>query len=305
MKLPIHILGACGALALAATGCVGEFEPMAGGGIAEPDGDADADTGTGGGGGGAPGGGGGNAEAAFQEAFPFIKATCGANGAGCHASVNSPQFVSDGNSYGALMAQQSALFPGFNSATAKIVTYGATIPHAGGSTFYAAGGSDAVAAWLAAEKTAAESGGGPGAGGGGDLVAQWSGCMELADWEADQVAQAWANKNSGDGNCEQCHNLGEEGFVASDQSARMFESVSTRTFFLGDYFAVDAAGAAMVINSELLAKVGRREAGYLTHPNFNLDPNENAMVRLTSFYNKTKARMDAGQCGESKLVIDP
>lgn len=293
MTLKSTLLAACSTLAFAATGCfsgdldTGDPGPTPGSpdaGVVQDDPDA------GGGGGPVPE----TAQALFEaNVRPVVQATCSPGGA-CH-SAQTPAFVSaDPNTaYTVIMANRDVLFPGYDAATSSLIING-TNGHQGAS--YLQTDIDAISAWLAAEKLEADNGGDDGA----SPLAMWSGCMELTDWDNEQVATGWSNKNAqGQGNCEACHNLGGEGWIASDQSQRVFDTITQNPFYMGSYFTLNAAGTDVVINRARLENVGNQLPPHEAHGAFDVDGN--AMERLVRFYDLTMARMLAGQCGPSKF----
>ena len=173
----------------------------------------------------------------------------------------------------------------------------------------------AIETWLASETTARAVGPGPGvdAGGGGGpltpaaqsrlLIQEWSGCMNLADWDAEGVAVAWANKGTAEGTCLKCHINGQSSFIATRDSARMFEVLSTNKYYMQGYFSADPInpeGPKMVINTVTLDTVGNGDAPYVEHPLFNVGGGE--LDALTRFYEATMARKLAGTCDPPRIT---
>ena len=278
-----------GTLALAASGCVGEFEtsgppttidPPAAADAGTPEEenplDTDADT----------------AKALFESNVrAAVSATCSPGGA-CH-SAQTPAFVAADplNAYDLITQNAALLFPNYLSTGAKILENGNGGGHYGAS--FATGDVSAIEAWLAQEKLDEEAAGGATP---VSALAEWSGCMSLADWEAEGVADAWADKNAGNqGDCDTCHNLGADGFMASNQDGRVFEYITKYPAFMPSYFTLDATGTNVVINRARLESVGTQQAPHENHGNFDVDGD--AMERLQRFYNLTMQRKLAGQCG--------
>lgn len=281
-----------GALALAATGCSGEFVPEGGNGpgdntpAAVDAGDTGEEP--------QPEDGITTAKALFEaNVYDVLNATCNPGGA-CHAGTD-PAFVGaqQSGSYDKIMPYKDRLFPG-NLDTGKIISNGQGGAHYGAQ--YDQADLDTIRAWLAQEKIEADAGGGAGP----SALAVWSGCMDLGDWDNEGVAGAWSNKEAqGQGNCEACHNLGADGFMASDQSARVFKYITEDPAFMPSYFTLDATGTNVVINRARLEKVGNQLPPHENHGAFDVDGN--AMEALQRFYDKTKARLDAGQCGPPRF----
>lgn len=297
MKLKNTILAGLSALALAATGCVGSLVDDGpsdnnnnnnnnGGvdaGVQQPEADAGTtpvpDT----------------AQALFeQNVRPSISATCGLNGAGCH-TVQTPAFVASDptQAYTTIMNFKAILFNTLEATGSQLLAHGNGSHY--GVTFDQ-GDIDAISAWLTAEKAAAEGGGGTQL----SPLEEWSGCMDLTEWANLEVAQAWANKNAqGQGNCEACHNLGADGFMASDQYERVFNNVTQNPSFMLSYFTLNDTGTEVIINRARLEKVGNRLPPHAEHGGFDVDGD--AMQRLQQFYDLTVQRKLAGQCGPPRF----
>jgi hypothetical protein len=165
--------------------------------------------------------------------------------------------------------------------------------------------------WLDAEKSARANGGTPATSARVLLLQKWSGCMDKGDFDTEQVANAWANKQTNEGACQQCHPTGQ-GFLARNDSTFVFDVLTTQPnpkggYFMEYYFTVDTttdpANPKIIINKDLIL---RAATGTAQHPKFTLDNDGNgnnptAFQRLTNFYTKTMARMTAGTCGAPKL----
>jgi hypothetical protein len=132
------------------------------------------------------------------------------------------------------------------------------------------------------------------------LMSEWSGCMNLTEWNSIGVAGAWANKNTNEGTCQQCH-VNAQGFLASQDSNRVFSILTTQPnpkggMFMEMYFTpdltTDAANPKMVINRGAL---DRAASGNAQHPRFTVDGN--AYTLLTQFYTMTMAHKTGGTCG--------
>jgi hypothetical protein len=280
-------LAVFGTLALAATGCVGEFEtgtppstvtPAADAGApVEEENPVDPTANT--------------AKALFESNVRApLSATCNPGGA-CHSSQD-PAFVAADplGAYDTVTIHKDRLYPGYESAGTQLLANGTGGGHYGAT--FTPNDVGAIEAWLAQEKLDAAAGGGVAV----SAMAEWSGCMSLADWEAEGVADAWADKNAnGQGNCDTCHNLGADGFMASNQDGRVFEYVSGYPAFMPSYFTLDSTGTKVVINRSRLENVGNQISPHENHGNFDVDGD--AMDRLIQFYDLTMQRKLAGQCG--------
>ena len=119
--------------------------------------------------------------------------------------------------------------------------------------------------------------------------------MNLDDWEEENVANLWANKNAGNqGDCDACHNLGADGFIASEDSARMFKLVTELPSLMPSFFTLDASGSNVLINRSRLENVGNLLEPHQAHGAFSV--NGNAMDALQRFYVKTQDRLANGLC---------
>jgi len=284
MKRHSTLLAVCGALALAATGCVGDLDPVGPGDINDPDpiapdaGNQD------------PGDPVGTAQALFDtNVHPVVLANCGLNGGACHANVQAPVFAVEDlvDAYNQITNVSSdQLVRGFDPALSNLLIYG-TNNH--NQAVHTPDQQSQIEAWLAAEQQEAD----------GDIAASplaiWSGCMNLEEWQAAGVADAWADKNAqGQGNCDACHNLGADKFIASNDDVRVFENTTTNPSLMPSYFTLDATGTTVIINRARLAMVGTGQAPHQEHGGFDIDnDNRDAMLKLENFYNQTMTRMNA------------
>jgi hypothetical protein len=129
------------------------------------------------------------------------------------------------------------------------------------------------------------------------VLSKFAGCMQITDFNAANMAQAWGNMNSTNNQqCENCHATGGEGFIASQQATAMYGVVSTKKYFFLQYLTVDltmgAAAAKVIINTTSMTGVATGQAPHAEHPRFNPTQNQ-GMTALTKFYNATMARVNA------------
>jgi hypothetical protein len=300
-------------LVLTAAGCQGSLDP----GSYDPGGsppDAPPGDDPGDDPGGSPGGGGGGggdaaaARALFETTVaPMLSAKCVA----CHGGPGtSPlKFVpADASALYDTVTSYDRLVAGFDPAGAPLYTRLVPGPHNGVS--YTSDEAAALAAWLTAERDARASGGTPPPPAGESpgqassrLISEWSGCMELAAWDAEGVASAWANLRSSEGPCIRCHVNGQASMIATDDSTRMFDVVASDPYFLLTFFSADVtdvASAKMVVNHDEFVRVATNAPPFLEHPQF--DPQNDAMAALERFYQKTLARQAAGTCDAPRIT---
>lgn len=240
---------------------------------------------------------------------PIIQAKCGGPGGACHDGAGTtpikfmPAALTD---YYLSVTSYSRVVGIFEKTTAPILTK----ISAGHFATYTTPEVQKIGDWLDAEKTARSMPGtgtsttpmGPGAVA-ERLLREWSGCMDLQQWNASNVATAFAQLNSEQGPCIRCHVNGYESFIASTDSPRVFTVLTTHSEFMTRYFApnvTNLATAKMEINRPLLTKVATGQAPYIEHPRFNM--NAQAFTALTNFYNQTMARKNAGTCAQPRLV---
>lgn len=280
MKLHRTLLAACASLALGATGClVGEVPgdspintpPDVTGPIENPNTPPPVTQ---------------NPEELFtSQVAPALAATCGI--AGCHnAQGQDPKFVGadPASSYTLIKNFKDQLFPGFSAVGSRLLEngegghYGATF-----DTLQV----QAIQNWLALEASRpVDDTPSP--------LAVWSGCMDLAQFQAAGVADAWADKGTNQGNCDACHNLGADGFIASNVDVRVFDTITQDPGFMLSYFTIDETGTNVIVNTARLQKVAQGTPPHQGHPRF--DVNGDAMDRLQNFYQQTLARQTAGTC---------
>lgn len=305
MRLP-KFIAALGTMALLGpAACVGELAPGPGTGNSPDAGPAtgsDADTT------------GADGEALFAENIAPMIAGCGV--AGCHTGEGTDplKFLGLGgneNYYGSIV-NYAQVHGGWDMSQASMITKleiaaANGVPHYGYQPWNAEQ-LTMIDEWFAAEKAARE-----GDNGGGEpvdptgptdsrtLLAEWSGCMTLENWEASEMG-TWDNKGTNNGQCANCHNEGQFWININPTSEIMFEMNRYELFITG-FFApkMNPDGTGEVVPAyDKLVRVGQGNQGGSLHPTFNTDiENDVYFQRLTEFYNLTKALKDAGQCGPS------
>jgi cytochrome c553 len=293
-------------LALTAAGChPGSYDPGTGGDAGDgrdPDGQDPADAG---------GPGGGSAAAAralFDDTVaPTLEAKCVA----CHggAGTSPLKFVpADANALYDTVTSYDRLVGSFDKASAPLLVRLVPGPHNGVS--YTSDEAAALTTWLDAELSARRSGGGPPppvtetpGQASARLISEWSGCMELAAWDAEGVASKWANLSSSEGPCIRCHVNGQANMIATDDSTHMFNVVASSPYFLLTFFSADVsevASAKMVVNYDVFERVANSTPPFLEHPQF--DTQNGAIAALERFYQKTLVRKAAGTCDPSRIT---
>ena len=155
------------------------------------------------------------------------------------------------------------------------------------------------------------SGSGSGSGGGSgtiDLMAQWSGCMQLTDFTAQNVAKAWADEvETSQGYCQQCHVNGQAQsyFISAPGEAPQFNALTTYREYLSTYFTIDTTVTPnKVIVNTIPFKLAAGGGIDGQHPNNWSPTNNNGMTALNKFYDLTVAHLNgttAPACGPSTL----
>lgn len=126
------------------------------------------------------------------------------------------------------------------------------------------------------------------------VMSQFAGCMTLTDFQTANVAAAWANINTNEGQCKRCHANGESSFIANQDAPTAFGVISAKKMFWLQYFTVDlsqgAAAAKVITNKVSFQGVSNRQAPHTTHPAFPY-PNNAGVTALNAFYDKTLANI--------------
>jgi hypothetical protein len=240
-----------------------------------------------------------------DNVYPILLSTCGASS--CHAEAGTggtvTKFVATDKANGWSVATNYTALVGGYTTSAPVLTY-VSAGHKG--VAYTQPQKDAIAAWLTKElelrqgvptntdpavETLSQAA--------DRVISKFAGCMTLTNFNAANMANAWGGLTATNNQqCEDCHNNGGEGFVASRQASIMFPAISDRKMYFLQYFGVDltggAAAAKVVINKVSFQGVALGRAPHLEHPRF--DPNTNqGITALTTFYNTTTAKANAPQ----------
>jgi len=276
----------------------------------------------GGSGSGVGGGGSGSAAAEARQLFeasvePIMSAKC----LGCHSVAgpvgNITGFVDTDPSaaYATLSGYQAVV--GDYTASAPILTKLSTGSHSANAkgVAYTPDEITLITSWLTKELDS-RVGGGPNPTPTGEsageatvrLTKEWSGCMDLVNFQTANM-KAWGNVNANNGgNCKTCHYNGEYGMIAENQDTPFFDTIASDKYYMAQYFSVDLTGgvaaAKVIINTRSFAGVGTGIAPHQSHPRFDPE-NNNGMAALQEFYDLTvaaKAAAPAGVCGPPKLL---
>ena len=127
------------------------------------------------------------------------------------------------------------------------------------------------------------------------MLKQWSGCMTLANFTAADMANAWGTLlTSTSKQCQNCHDDGQYGFVATQDEESFFAKVTQHSSFMAMYFSADVPNNKVVINTTSF-KGANSSVG---HPQFNPLMNQ-GMTALTAFHTATAANT---ACEAPKMI---
>jgi hypothetical protein len=136
------------------------------------------------------------------------------------------------------------------------------------------------------------------------VLSAFAGCMQYTDFQAANMAQSWGGLDAQNNTeCDNCHNSGGEGFMASRQSQFMYDVVSTKKYYFLQYFTVNltagAAAAKVELNRSSFLGVSNAQDPHREHPRF--DPTDGNAASLL-FYNATMTRVNTpGLCAPRTL----
>lgn len=248
------------------------------------------------------GGGGGGGEAAQlykTTVHTIIQAKCGQST--CHGQPGVTGMygfgTADADSSYSQITNTPTLVGTYTTASAGLVT---KIKQSGGhnAVVYQPSDEASIGAWLAKEAQERSGGSAPPPVDPVAKLREWSGCMNLADFETAGMATAWNTLASVQNQrCANCHQAGLYTFLSgTGQATPFFTGLTTTKDFLLKYFTVDGTGA-VVINTASMANAATTLPN---HPRFN--PTDNiGMTALNQFYMLTKARQTAATCDPPRL----
>ncbi|MBA3393245.1 MAG: hypothetical protein H0T89_11395 [Deltaproteobacteria bacterium] len=139
------------------------------------------------------------------------------------------------------------------------------------------------------------------------VLSAFAGCMTIDNFKAANMAQAWGGLEAeGNTECDNCHNSGAEGFMASRQANFMYDVISTKKYYFLQYLTVDLtqgpAAAKVVVNKASFLGVSNAQDPHREHPRFNANTNP-GMTALNKFYTDTMARVNTpGLCAPRPLA---
>lgn len=209
-----------------------------------------------------------------------------------------------------------AVVGNFTPSSAEILTQ---VDNAHQGRMYTADQRQKITDWLAQE-VIERAGGSTGGGTTGESPAaatsrvmnQWSACMNITDFNTAQMSQAWGNMAANNSKCADCHATGGYGMIvtgvaetaAAGGPPGLFTTIDTNKYYMIQYFTVDlsggAAAAKVIINHTSFDGVSKGVAPHAEHPRFDATNNP-GMTALQKFYDLTMTKVQAGNCGTTKL----
>jgi cytochrome c553 len=199
------------------------------------------------------------------------------------------------------------------ASTAKILTYVTQQGHQGIS--YSTDEATKIQNWLALElaERANDPGTGTGPEGPGQatarLLGEFSACMTQTDFDAANMPEACGRMQATNNQeCDNCHNNGGDGHVASRLSNQFFTIMSQHSTYLQKYFMVAGAEnpstAKIDRNVPMFEAVLGRTGMYFEHPAVDNPANNECTQAMQQFLGLVQAKITAGAaaCGPSKLV---
>ena len=211
---------------------------------------------------------------------PMLRSAC----ANCHeGAAPGPAFLgAAGAADDYLQVTSSARVVGsFDPAKALLLTKGS---HSG-ATWWTADQASKITDWLTLESREVGSGS-------ADVMAQWAGCMTLANWNESKIGQWAAKQTDENSTCGGCHSDGEYGFFANATSETMFAQQRTASG-ISSFFQVSTEnGEREVVPA--FAKLRSKCSGAGLHPGAAVD--DEYVEYLDRFYHLTRAMLGAGTC---------
>lgn len=142
------------------------------------------------------------------------------------------------------------------------------------------------------------------------VLNQFSACMNVTDYNAANMSNAWKNMTAGGSACTTCHATGAYNMIvsgvietpAAGGPPGMFTTISTNKYYMIQYFTVDLTGgqAKVIINQTSFDGVAKGLPPHASHPRFNSTTNP-GMTALKKFYDLTMQKVNLGSCGPTKL----
>lgn len=137
------------------------------------------------------------------------------------------------------------------------------------------------------------------------VLSEFAGCMSKTNFDAANMAGAWGNMNSGQGQCRTCHINGGFGMLISDVSQQFYDGLSVKKYYFLQYLTVDltmgTAAAKVIVNTTSFKGVSAGLDPHREHPTFNATTNA-GMTALNAFYTSTMARKAAGTCDPPRAL---
>ncbi len=221
-------------------------------------------------------------------------------GAACHsvtgaAGGGQSRFAdsSADTSYDAVV--RAPLMVGSFNAQAGVVT---KIAGGHNSITYTSAEQGSISAWLSQEAKEHMGGTQPPVVDPIEVLKKWSGCMTLANFTTAQMGAKWGALAASNGQkCQNCHQGGLDGFIATTIDQTMFDMMTKHKDYLLKFFTVDGTGK-VIVNLSSFTNAGVTLA---SHPHF--DPTNNAgMLALQSYYTSTMTLSTGGTCDPPRLV---
>jgi hypothetical protein len=132
-----------------------------------------------------------------------------------------------------------------------------------------------------------------------DALAQWSGCMTIANWDT-ALMGAWANKPTEGGTvCSSCHGDGLARFHTDVDNNAMFQMNRYEVFISG--FFTQTVGPSGIEVVPAVEKLRLKGGGAGDHPTYNTSPSDPYFLALDQFHQLTLGVKQAGTCGPAEF----
>jgi hypothetical protein len=220
-----------------------------------------------------------------QKVQATLASKCGSSA--CHSgTANSPmKFLGadpgPSDDYAEIISHPEIL-GAFDPTTALILTY-VKAGHQGAT--YSKQDEKNIADWLAFEKERTKNiPVDPIASG---ELGRWASCMTETNWNTADMG-SWADKESSDGPCQNCHFLGQYRFNTAPDSLTMFEMNRTDMFVIS-FFTLKTENDGTVSVIPAYDKLVRMGSGITNHATYNVDITGDVYFkRLTAFHKLTQ-----------------